>query len=276
MFSLNFRRAGHHHQLPGQAVNSEIDGNQPEECQRIADRKLRPDPGLLPQELRQPQLRRSADPSRVHEASPSLYQLPPQVRRAFRRRRRRLRRSRLPDAQHRLHGRRNDSRLLLPSPASPARPQPSGGGQGHHSAPSEVLHREGDRRRSLHLGERHLHVLLHRAGCQSGLDQRCVRRSDSGSGQRRQADAGGARQPDLPSGPRHRRPDPAAAPAHLHEAGAGEAARQVGHSLQTFSLRRQERSRVRRRRAELFLRRLPVPHAQGDSRPPRISCTGFR
>jgi len=51
----------------------------------MVDRKLRSDPRLLQEELRQPKLRRSANPSRVHEVAAALHQLSAEVWRALRR-----------------------------------------------------------------------------------------------------------------------------------------------------------------------------------------------
>ena len=128
-----------------------------------------PDFGMLPQELCQSQFRRPAHSPRMHEAPSSLYQLPPQIRRAIRRCRRWLRRSSLPDAQSRFHGRLVNGGLLLPTFDALARPQPRGR-ESDATAPPSMLHRKSFRRRGVHFGERRLHVYVRWSGCKSIVD----------------------------------------------------------------------------------------------------------
>ena len=129
------------------------------------------DSGMLSQELCQSQFRRPAHSPRMHEAPSSLYQLPPQIRRAIGRCRRWLRRQSLPDAQPRFHGRLINGGLLLPTFDALARPQP-GRREGDTTAPPPMLHRKSFRRRGVHFGERRLHVYVRRFGGQSIVDQR--------------------------------------------------------------------------------------------------------
>lgn len=60
----------------------------------------------------------SAHPAGVHEAPPRLPELRDEERRPAARSRRLVGRQGLPQAADRLHGRRRDSRLLLPPPAA--------------------------------------------------------------------------------------------------------------------------------------------------------------
>ena len=89
---FSYRRAGHADQLHREAEHQPPYGVEPEDGEGAPHLQLCQHPGVLPQELRQPLVRRAAHPPGMHEATPALHQLSHQVGRHRGRRGRRVRR----------------------------------------------------------------------------------------------------------------------------------------------------------------------------------------
>ena len=101
-------------------------GLDPEDDKGQAGVALRPNAGVLPQELRQPLVLWPTHIARVHEAAAVVRQLPDEERRAVWWLGHHHRRPLIQHGRGAEHGHRVVRRLLLPSP--PARPQPQLGG----------------------------------------------------------------------------------------------------------------------------------------------------
>ena len=102
--NLLFRRTRHVGKLHSQTKHFSTNGNESQNCQRKPYFKLRPDSGLLSQKLRQSQLSRSADSTRMHETIAPVHKLPVEVGRPGGRPRRRVWRQGLLDVGRLLHG----------------------------------------------------------------------------------------------------------------------------------------------------------------------------